>query len=133
MSKISGNVIDIITARIHMEAWASWYEEQGGSLSGMRVEDCAPPAPPQAAKVAAAILRRCREVEIVVWNEQIATDIACAYIGSGGGSGEPVSKYAPRGEYMYYTGDNGRVYVWCEQGIGCPDLTVAITPADFGA
>ena len=125
--------INIIATRLHLEAWAAWYEEEGGSLSGMRVEDCAPPAPPQAAKVAAALLRRCREVEIVVYTEQIATDIACHYIGSGGGSGEKLSKYAPHGEYTYYTGDNGKVYVWCEQGIGAPDLTVAIDAAGFGA
>tara|TARA_R110000868_G_scaffold3086_11_gene20641 strand:- start:1573 stop:1974 length:402 start_codon:yes stop_codon:yes gene_type:complete len=124
--------IKIISERIHLEAWASWYEEEGGSLSGMRVEDCAPPAPPQAAKVAAAILRRCRDLHIAVCGGQIATDIACHYIGSGGGSGESEIERAPSGEYFYYTGSDGKVYVWCEDGIGA-DLVVTLDAAGFGA
>lgn len=101
------HIIDIITSRIHMEAWASWYEEQGGSLSQCRVEDYAP-RPPVAA-MAAAIAIADLAGNVTVDN---ADDIACAFIGSGGGSGERVPASSPRGEFHYYTGDDGAVYAF---------------------
>jgi hypothetical protein len=55
-------------------------------------------------------------------------DVAHHFVGSGGGSGEYNLGKLPTGEYNYYTGDDGSVYIQCEFG-GCNNEKVADTEA----
>lgn len=104
--------VTVIANLLHWMAWASWYEDEGGSLSGCRVQDHAPRTPHAARAVAEALVK---EARMQKWTIP-AADYAHAFVGSGGGDGEMVPQSLPRGEFSYYTGDDGNVRLWCEYG-----------------